>query len=477
MLRMEVRMNCLKCGAPLLINEICSECGVSDSLMKKVINTSNHYYNCALDKAYIRDLSGAVQDLLFALKYNKKNIEARNLLGLIYYEMGDVVEALSQWVISIHYQEKDNIAEEYINEVKNNPTRLENTNQTIKKYNIALNYAKQGNKDLALIQIKKVLSLCPNFVKGYLLLALLYMDAGQEDKARKALKRVLRIDHNNTLGVKYSMMLGGSLKSKEAGQRESATEERSREAVRRESYQRIKSEGMDQPLRPVGNYKENTNTRTNFIYLLIGMGLAMVIMWVLIIPGQLSSLKNQYKDLKVMYDDETARKNAVIAKLEGENQTMSETISSLEGQAAGKEESDAKIIISQALLQSSLYYQQGNRVEAAKALLGINRESISSELELAFFDTVKAECDAFAANECYALGLTAFEGQNYPETITQISYARSLGLVNADTSYYLARAYDLSGDVQKAKECYEQFVEEFAEDGRTEEIRGYLSPT
>ena len=115
-------------------------------------------------------------------------------------------------------------------------------------------------------------------------------------------------------------------------------------------------------------------------------------------------------------------------------------------------------------------------MEAAKALLGINRESISSELELAFFDTVKAECDAFAANECYALGLTAFEGQNYPETITQISYARSLGLVNADTLYYLARAYDLSGEVQKAKECYEQFVEEFAEDGRTEEIRGYLSP-
>ena len=91
MLRMEVQMNCLRCSAPLLINETCSECGISDALMKKVVNTSNHYYNCALDKAYIRDLSGAVQDLLYALKYNKNNIDARNLLGLIYYSIPSIL--------------------------------------------------------------------------------------------------------------------------------------------------------------------------------------------------------------------------------------------------------------------------------------------------------------------------------------------------------------------------------------------------
>ena len=475
MVRMEVQMNCLRCGAPLLINETCSECGISDALIKKAANTSNHYYNCALDKAYIRDLSGAVQDLLYALKYNKKNIEARNLLGLIYYEMGDVVEALSQWVISVNYKEKDNIASGYINEVKNNPTKLENTNQTIKKYNIALNYAKQGNNDLALIQIKKVLSICPSFVKGYLLLALLYMDIEQNDKAKKALKRVLRIDHNNTLGVKYMQMLGGMGKNPNAARDDETASELSREAIRRESYQRIKSEAMDMPLRPVGNYKENTNTKTNFIYLLIGLGLAMVIMWVLIIPNRVSNLDNKYKNLKVKYDDEIARKNATIENLTLENATLTEEISNLEGQAEGKEESDAKVVVSQALLQASLYYQQGNKVEAAKALIGISRESITAEMELAFFDTVQAECNSIAANECYKLGLQAFETQNYVETITQISYARALGLVNADTLYYLARAYDLSKDVQKAKESYEQFVSEFPEDARAEEINGYLS--
>ena len=43
----------------------------------------------------------------------------------------------------------------------------------IKKYNQALNYAKQGNDDLAMLQLKNVVAAIPNFVDAYLLMALL----------------------------------------------------------------------------------------------------------------------------------------------------------------------------------------------------------------------------------------------------------------------------------------------------------------
>ena len=76
-------------------------------------------------------------------------------------------------------------------------------NQLAKQFNQALMHAKQGTKDLAFIQLRRILSSYPHFVKGYLLLALLYMENGNTDKAKKALKRVLRIDKNNTLAVKY----------------------------------------------------------------------------------------------------------------------------------------------------------------------------------------------------------------------------------------------------------------------------------
>ena len=60
---------------------------------------SNAYYNDALEKAGVRDLSGAIESLKISLRFNKLNIDARNLLGLIYYEMGEVVTALTEWVI------------------------------------------------------------------------------------------------------------------------------------------------------------------------------------------------------------------------------------------------------------------------------------------------------------------------------------------------------------------------------------------
>ena len=104
----------------------------------------------------MRNLSGAIISLRQSLKFYKYNIQARNLLGLIYYEMGEMVDALSEWVISANYQPDDNLAKKYIDQIHNNRNQLETINQTIKKYNQALTYCKQDSKDLAVIQLRKV---------------------------------------------------------------------------------------------------------------------------------------------------------------------------------------------------------------------------------------------------------------------------------------------------------------------------------
>ena len=153
-------MECLNCGAPVLENGHCSQCGMNYKLLAKAYNTSNFYYNMGLDRARVRDLTGAIDVLNLALKYNKQNINARNLLGLIYYEMGEVVLGLTQWVISNSYlpDATQNIAGYYIEKVQSEPGRLDEANQLAKQFNQALNYAKQGTKDLAFIQLKRILS-------------------------------------------------------------------------------------------------------------------------------------------------------------------------------------------------------------------------------------------------------------------------------------------------------------------------------
>ena len=93
-------MRCYKCGSVLSANDICPKCQTDVSIYKKTAMASDVYYNKALEKARLRDLSGAIETLKVSLMINKYNINARNLLGLIYCEMGEVVEALSQWVMS-----------------------------------------------------------------------------------------------------------------------------------------------------------------------------------------------------------------------------------------------------------------------------------------------------------------------------------------------------------------------------------------
>lgn len=108
-------MFCYNCGCHLSEHDFCTSCGADVSLYKKIMCMSNRFYNDGLEKAGVRDLTGAINSLRQSLKFNKNNIEARNLLGLVYFETGEVVAALSEWVISKNMRPEKNIADDYIN--------------------------------------------------------------------------------------------------------------------------------------------------------------------------------------------------------------------------------------------------------------------------------------------------------------------------------------------------------------------------
>ena len=74
---------------------------------KKIMYQSNSWYNDGLRKAQVRDMSGAIVSLQQSLQYNRENIAARNLLGLVYYGIGEVSEALVEWIISKNLKPKD----------------------------------------------------------------------------------------------------------------------------------------------------------------------------------------------------------------------------------------------------------------------------------------------------------------------------------------------------------------------------------
>lgn len=71
--------------------------------------------------------------------------------------------------------------------------------------------AKEGGDDVALIQLKKVAATYPKFIRANLLLALIYMKRNEDERALKVLHRVLKIDRNNTLALKYIDEINGRI--------------------------------------------------------------------------------------------------------------------------------------------------------------------------------------------------------------------------------------------------------------------------
>ena len=68
-------MRCYKCGCVLSANDTCAKCGTDVSIYKKTARVSDIYYNKGLEKARVRDLSGAIETLKVSLMINKYNIK------------------------------------------------------------------------------------------------------------------------------------------------------------------------------------------------------------------------------------------------------------------------------------------------------------------------------------------------------------------------------------------------------------------
>lgn len=92
---------------------------------------------------------------------------------------------------------ENNIADHYLDEIQRKPAILRVCSDNVQRFNQALDYAQNNNKELAIMQLNQVIKDSPNYIKAHILLALLYMDREEWVKAGRSLYTVLKIDRNN----------------------------------------------------------------------------------------------------------------------------------------------------------------------------------------------------------------------------------------------------------------------------------------
>lgn len=367
-------MNCMNCGAFLTDMDLdyCPNCGYNVLIQKKVDYLSKIFYNQGLEKASIRDLSGAIACLKQSLMYDKRNIRARNLLGLVYFETGEVVSALSEWVISKNLQPTRNLASEYINKLQANPNKLAAINETIKKYNHALMLCREGHEDMAAIQLRKILTQNSKLIKGYHLLALIQMKNGEWNKARRILKKAARIDKTNTTTLRFLREVDEQtgvttrLEKKKKGLFRSGTKKNPDTDI-------LGSERVAQPT----VYREHSKVSVFFI-LMAGIAAGAVAFWLLAVPAIRQGIYQEANQQIVQYSESLASQGAELTKAQGEAKESGDTVESVTQELTTEQ---AKSESYQALLQAYTYYQQQNLDEAAVEIQKVHVDVLTDSMK------------------------------------------------------------------------------------------------
>lgn len=367
-------MNCMNCGAFLTDMDLdyCPSCGYNVLIQKKVDYLSKIFYNQGLEKASIRDLSGAIACLKQSLMYDKRNIRARNLLGMVYFETGEVVSALSEWVISKNLQPTRNLASEYINKLQANPNKLAAINETIKKYNHALMLCREGHEDMAAIQLRKILTQNSKLIKGYHLLALIQMKNGEWNKARRILKKAAKIDKTNTTTLRFLREVDEQtgvttrLEKKKKGLFRSGTKENPDTDI-------LGSERVAQPT----VYREHSKVSVFFI-LMAGIAAGAVAFWLLAVPAIRQGIYQEANQQIVQYSESLASQGAELTKAQGEAKESGDTVESVTQELTTEQTKSESY---QALLQAYMYYQQQNLDEAAVEIQKVHVDVLTDSMK------------------------------------------------------------------------------------------------
>ncbi len=413
------------------------------SLQKKVEVLSNLRYNGAIECCRENRISDAINLLNEALKLNKKNISARNLLGLCFYQIGRVAEALINWVISYKYKITDNIAIDYIAELESD-RKSKDLYQAIGKYNEALDFAKKGNTDMAILNLKKAIDLNKNFIDAMNLLSLCYAEKGREVEAFKMAEKVLKIDTTNSIAIKY--------------------------------YNLFKPE-KKLFFKPKIKDSKTKGRRNNTVsYFVSGFVISSVLIGCMGLPTVIKTFKrdytkleNEYNILKSSMESEIGKKDETIGRLSEENENLRSRLYTVDSQ-----ELQQRIRL---LTDIQNYYNEGSIDEAAEKLISLSTAGFNQDVLNKYSQLCKNVLPA-AASEYFSLGTKASKNGNYESAKNYFNKAIKCtnegDEVRYSSMYQLGKIADEQGDKASALNYFKTVAQKHPVESIKKEAQEYV---
>ena len=441
---------------------------------RRLEQISNGYYNLGLSLAKERNLSSALNALSISLGLNKKNTDARNLYGLIQFEMGEETKALISWVISININPINNPAQNYLQKLRNKSAYLEKSQDAISKYNKAISQIKTVNYDMARITLKQAVDIRPHFVKAMLALALLDIREGKSSEAKKLLENVLAIDRFNTRAITYLEEM------------KPLTEKNSRKVKLSVIGSPVKKE---KPVENVNNGMPVTEIYKNYsgMFTAINVGIGLIVgacaMVFLYMPTMKVALNNAHNKEIVEISQQLNDVNLSIETLKSENEGLNEQVNKLtEVNNTSTENMNYKLLQYVYFLGLIKEYNTKNYTRAAEIFSNLDvgqLTDVDNGLGISVTGTF-AEMAPKMRDEGPKLLLKVADGLNrsgdFAGAIGYYDAALRISPDYVEAKYKKALAYKTMGDVDTANNLFTEIITNYPDDrfaNESKKERGY----
>ena len=440
---------CFYCGSPVGENEDnCRVCGASQKAYRMIIAASERAYNDGLLEAQAHDLSGAIVSLNRAVRFNKKNIKARDLLGLVYMKYGEPVLALREWVIARNFDPDDELADRYLNSVSDDAGLFDRIDTATRRFNTAYRYCQSGSTDLAIIEIKRVVHDNPGMVKARQLLALLYINNGEYSRAYHELKEAAKVDENNSLTARYMKEVRSHL----------APDKKKKKQEKKKRRQTIEyNDGHDVVMMPRQTFIEALdNSKSGLINILIGIAIGVLCFVFIVAPTIRQRENEQARSALITANNKAATSKSDAASLQKQVDQLNTQLDKYEGQSDVKGSYES-LIEAYNKSQSDDYDSASNDLEDVNEdLLDKNGKSLYKSVS----DTV----DQKVCAKKYEEGRSAYNSGDYETAIEDLKQVVKLDdtYENGDALYRLAEAYERNNDTKNAIKYYQKVVDDYA---------------
>lgn len=426
---------------------ICQRCHENIKWVHELHQKSEIYYAKGHKYAEVKDLTKAMKYLSKAVALNKYHIEARNLLGVVQFEVGNIGEAIKCWILSTALSKEDNRAYDYLERLQKRPKTLESYKEATNLYNRSIKYLEKGNEDMAMIRLKKAINLNDHFLEARNLLTACYISQKQYTRAIEQISYTLQVDSSNLKALKY-------LKEVKLEQIDQSQEKPI-----------IHTKGIRQPVhknqyKPHKVINRGNILATAILYFAIGGVCMLGVQIALVMPNKTAALENEIREL-------SGDKQQLEDQLEVLTVESSEKIIELEQKARKQEQyneelqkTSNKLKQQQKLTMAREYANSREWSKAAEELYNISEEVLEQEEQIEY-TKLKESVYPRAVDELYNLGYSFYQADKPIEAKTEFEKALMYYPASEKAGrslYYMGEIEEKSGNLAKAKKYYESVI-------------------